>query len=207
MSKFTPPTFLFLELIDSHINYVFHGLRLIFQNDTSKHNIHTTVRGPYRHPIPASTIEKFQDKLGNIPLLIQGTGYFAERNNYVVFLRMHQENLRRIWSKRDYPISVYGFNPHISVYVGNNERLALDILSFLKREDLALFCYDYKLTAYVSKQENLFADSDFIEDVPSSRISDRIMSTSSGGTGFIGRGAIKSDLFERAKVLLKSHKG
>jgi len=150
--------FLFLELQDREICTLLHGLRNLFDGKPSKSNIHITVRGPYVEPLIDKDVKPFQDIVKNDLITISGVGIFNNDDCYVVYLEINSEHLHEIWWKRDYPIGVYGFNPHISLYRGTNKQLAYRIKDFLTAEHLLLQTKLFELTPYVSSQYCLFSD-------------------------------------------------
>ena len=151
-----PPRFLFLELLDPDINGLLYGLRREFGEKTFDTNIHITVRGPYEDSITREEISRCQNIMANDVILIHGIGEFETNNGAVVFIKVHSENLEKIWWKPDYPIKMYGFNPHITLFKGKDLKLAKVIKEFLVKENIKLVCEEFRLTPYASKQNELF---------------------------------------------------
>ena len=150
--------FIFLEILDPEIHALLNGLKKEFGGKPAVTNIHITVRGPYNSSIPPESIEKFEQTLREVPLLIHSAGMFEHTKEYLVYLKIESQNLMKIWWKPDFPVEEYGFNPHIPLYKGNDKRLANCIYDFLKEENIELLCRDFKLTSYVSKQRDFFPD-------------------------------------------------
>lgn len=150
--------FLFLEILDPEVHALINGLRREFGQKESSSNLHITVRGPYTKPIPQKSIERFQRIMSDDILLIHGVGVFKNEDTYVVYIKINSDTLKGIWWKPDYPIKDYGFNPHISLYIGDDKELANAIYEFLRAEDLKLLCREFQLAPYVSKQEQMFED-------------------------------------------------
>lgn len=148
--------FIFLELMDPEINGLLSGLRAAFSDEKAHTNIHITMRGPYRNIIPQDEIKKYQKLLSDEPILIHGIDMFNNSGHHVVYIRVSGERLKKVWWKPDYPTKIYGFNPHISLYVGSDPVLAKKIQYFLRKEDLRLLCRDFRLTPYTSRQTELF---------------------------------------------------
>ncbi len=148
--------FLFLEFLDPEINGLLYGLRTAFSDDKRHTNIHITVRGPYNKKISGEQLKKFSVLLNKDPLLIHGVGMFENDGNYVVYIRVSGKWLGELWWKPDYPIEKYGFNPHISLYIGSDRILAEKIRQFLKKEGLKLLCRDFRITPYTSRQTDMF---------------------------------------------------
>ena len=148
--------FLFLEFLDPDINGLLCGLRAAFSDEERYTNIHITVRGPYNTIISEEKIRTFSKLLSDEPLLIHGIGMFENQGDYVVYIRVRGKRLKRIWWKPDYPSETYGFNPHISLYIGSDHLLAEKIQFFLEKEGLKLLCRDFRLTPFTSRQTEMF---------------------------------------------------
>lgn len=179
--------FLFLELRDSEICTLLHGLRFSFTGRPSQTNIHMTVRGPYAKPLKQVQIEPFRVALSRDVLRISGVGMFENPDGIVVYLNVNSDNLKKIWWKRDYPKGKYGFNPHISLYRGSDKDLAARVYDFLKEENLDLQCCDYELTPYVSNQFCLLSGARRRLDKHFLRL--------------ILKGKVRGDILERAVAL------
>lgn len=151
--------FLFLEVTDPEINCLLNRLRYELTGKTHNTNIHITVRGPLKIRASEDESSKWKRVLKNEPVLIANPGIFRNEGVYVVYLGINSKHLRSIWYKPDFPVKTFGFNPHISMYVGKNEQYAEEILKFLKKERVELITTHYEITAYTSKQEDLFAES------------------------------------------------
>ncbi len=181
--------FLFLEFTDEEIVYLLSSLRKIFTQKQIKTNIHITVRGPYAKTITEGEIKKADHTIKNDVILIAGVGRFSD-SRHTVYLKVRSDNLEKIWDKPDYPKSKYGFNPHITMYDGNNAQLAEGIYKFLENEKLELLCHSFKLTPYVSKQISLFKEND----------------SATKGHHFFelsNRRKVRADILERAHKLVK----
>jgi len=189
--KETTKEFLFLEFLDPEINALLTGLRKEFSEKISHSNIHITVRGPYKKRLTKIQIDKIWRKIKNDIILICDTGLFNNCGFYIVYLKVKSENLRGIWWKPDFQVSKHGFNPHITMYQGNNKELAHKIKKFLGEENIQLLCSQFDLTPYVSKQETLFKKSD------STEMSNKQF------LGLIHLGKIKADILQRAHNLVK----
>ena len=148
--------FLFLEFLDPEINGLLCGLRAAFSDEERYTNIHITVRGPYSKTISREKLKTFSTLPGNEPLLVHGIGMFQNQGNYVVYIRVWSKWLNKLWWKPDYPIEKYGFNPHISLYIGSDRILAEEIENFLKKEDLKLLCRDFRIAPFTSRQTEMF---------------------------------------------------
>ena len=147
-----PKHFLFLEILDRDINALLTRLQEEFGSRLSKTNTHLTVRGPFPDPIPTRDIERFQRAMEGDTLLIAGVGKFDNADAHIVYLKINSANLKSIWFKPDYPIETHGFNPHISLYRGQDSKLAECIHAFLEAQKIELLCHDFRLSTYVTEQ-------------------------------------------------------
>lgn len=148
--------FVFLEIKDIEVLNLLISLRQVFLGKTSNSAIHLTVRGPYEVPPLSSQIRKWQEMLRDEPVVLANTGFFSNRDEYVVYIKISNEYLRQIWYKPDFPVKEYGFNPHITLYKGGDLERAKKIEKFLKSENIELMCYEYELNCYKSKDMKLF---------------------------------------------------
>ena len=153
--------FIFLEILDPDIYAFINGLKSEFGMFHDNTNIHITVRGPYKEPINPEIVNKYFKKIKNDPVIIQNAGIFNNKNEFVVYFKVDSVSLRKIWWKPDYPVSVYGYNPHISVYRGKEKEFSYKIYEFLKNENIILMTYDFRLTTFISKQIDMFSDKDY----------------------------------------------
>lgn len=148
-------SFLFVEILDRPAIHMLNELRAIFRGRTSRSGIHITVRGPYKNPPSAKVVDKLWQQISGERLLLHGIGRFELPEKHIVFLRSHSRAIRRIWWKRDYPILRYGFNPHITLFEGPPDQ-AREVETFLKREQIELFCRRLALTLYQTHPGDLF---------------------------------------------------
>ena len=183
--------FLFLEFLDPAINGLLLRLRHEFTGENPMSSIHVTVRGPYKGRIRESAVRRFQRLLEGEPILIHGIGMFTNPDEFVVYIKVYSERLRRIWWKPDFPKSQYGINPHISLYRGNDKVLAEKIQRFLNAEGLNLVCTDFRLTPYTSKQSELFS----LESLPVEYHFLRLSNVR----------IVKADIIQRAEKLVQTH--
>jgi len=180
--------FMFLEFTDEEIVYLLSSLREIFSQKSSQANVHITVRGPYLKSITDEEIGRAKKIIKHDVFLIAGVGRF-DNFKHTVYLKVRSDNLEKIWDKPDFPKSKYGFNPHITMYDGEDSRLADEIYSFLEKERLELLCQSFKLTPYVSKQIPLFVEDNGVK-----------------GRHFLelsNRKRVRADILERAYKVVK----
>lgn len=150
-----------LEIHDEEISSLISALRRVFTGRKSKSPVHVTVRGPYTSPIDARRLASWMKKIRNDVLLISGAGRFDSRGEHFVYLKVSATgktaNLNRITRKQDFPKSKFGFNPHITVYAGRDEKLADRVYKFLQAERFELLCRDFALGVHaIGPQYDLF---------------------------------------------------
>ena len=187
-------TFLFLEIMDRDINYLLNGIHSAIFKESLKAAPHLTIRGPYRNKVPEDTFEQCRAELTGAVLEISDVGYFSNGSEEVVYFSVKNPGLRRVWWKPDFPISEYGFHPHLSVYRGTDRGLATKVRKFLEREDLKLFCIEFRLVTYVSRQLPLFSE---VLKVPRSLIASGRVEAS-----FLNRLSLVVDRHNRKKIRL-----
>lgn len=190
MSIKKPTTFIYLELLDPEVHAVLNGLKQVFGKSDVSSSIHITVRGPYDHPVKEEALDRFQMMLGHDPILIHGIDLF-ENSEFVVYIKINHNNLKKIWWKPDYPIEEHGFNPHITIYKGRDKLLARKIYTFMKKEELALLCPSYRLSTNISKQSKLFPEHDSSSSQTFKKLS-RLE-------------RVRPDILERARTLIRNH--
>jgi len=158
--------FVFLEIDDREIVSLLFGIREIAMGGKPRAALHITVRGPYDKEIPRRQIEKYQQVLRSNPLLLQGVGSFESGDRHIVFIKVNHPGLRRIWWKPDFPVRTHGFNPHITLYEGEDSSRAKLLTEFLRRERLKLLTWSFRVTLHVSDHRDLFADRPAWHDEP-----------------------------------------
>ena len=172
-----PGAFLYIEILDPEVNVLITSICEILTGIRPKDVIHLTIRGPYEAKIPKSILKKCREVMRSDILKIEGVGRFTNPGEEVVFFKINSPNLRRIWWKRDYPIERYGFNPHITLYRGSDERFANLVAEFLERERIEVICRKYKLATRTRDQGELFRDTPRSEQLSGLQKSGRVSPT------------------------------
>lgn len=110
---------------------------------------HITIRGPYSNKISkrikcraAATLQKIREETKGF--LIEGIGIFHISDTAFVYLQVKGNDLRPIWWKPDFPIGVYGFNPHVTL-VETTPILAQAISNFIKSKDIHFYVSEFEL--------------------------------------------------------------
>lgn len=153
-------SFVFLELLSPEINAFLTELRRVVTGVVRGNRpFHITLRGPYEAEVPPQVLAECRNALSHEVFRIHGVGRFSNKSEEVVYLRIDGPNLRQIWWKPDFPMTIYGFEPHISVYRGNNPVLAKQLEEFLSAEKLDFLCAEHRVTIYRAGQFSFMASA------------------------------------------------
>lgn len=148
--------FLFLVFNDRQVIGVLDFLSSAFGGKGSTTDHHLTIQGPFEDKLTANDVRVAKDRLKDDVIFIGNPDAFFSSDGAVLFLRVHSDNLRKVWNKPDYPIEKFGFNPHVTIYSGPDVERVRRALMFLKKNRLELICRDFDVVPYVSKQVELF---------------------------------------------------
>lgn len=149
------PAFVFLEITDRNLNFLFSAIAQAVYGKGPGQPTHLTIRGPYAGRVPDGVVRHCRSVLAHDVLRIADVGRFRNASEEVVFLRVDSPNLRKIWWKPDYPISKFGFNPHISLYRGEDIALAEALELFFRHEGVELFCAEFRLVSAITRQQEM----------------------------------------------------
>ena len=155
--------FLFLELLDAEINGLLFCIRELASGSAKRTNIHVTLRGPYAGPVPLQVMRRVERSLLKDTLLIANPGVFRNGATYVVYLAVTHRYLQSVSWKRDFPVKDFGFNPHITLYAGENGSRAETLLEFLKEERIELICSEFRVTTYARSSPPLIEEESCIQ--------------------------------------------
>jgi 2'-5' RNA ligase len=102
----------------------------IFAAEKQRRQVHITVRGPYERQLNFEFINSCASIIKGERIKITGVGNFFDFNQNTVFFQCsNNPNLKKIWNKTTYP----NFNPHITVYDGNDTSYAQQIYEKLQQ--------------------------------------------------------------------------
>lgn len=149
--------FILLEILDPAVNAFLWRIRTILGGRKANAPIHLTLRGPYAGERPTAALQSARAALRHDVLKIAGVGRFSNTNDEVVFFRVDSPHLRSVWYKPTFPIERYGFEPHISVYRGQDAALADAVSMFLQEERIELLCAEHQLVWHQSGQLDLLS--------------------------------------------------
>ena len=153
-----PQKFVLLEIVDPEISGFINAIREILSDSKINSSVHITIRGPYgdKDKISQDDVDKWNTLLAKDPLFIEDCDRFVNGDKEIVFLKVHHKNLEKVWWKPLYPQDKYGFNPHITVYEGNDRLFASMVCEFLRGEKISLRCDQFRLISYTLRQNDLF---------------------------------------------------
>lgn len=178
--------FVFLEITDRDLNYLFSGITEVITGQRPKTTAHLTLRGPYSGKVPRKTLQKCREILHHQVLLLEGVGIWHNPREHVVFLGVNNPALRRTWWKPDFPIKDYGFTPHLSLYRGTDSVLASKIETFFRREGMSLNCAEFRVSTHVTKQQMIFK-----KKVP---------------RALVDTGRVRENILDRLQVVVRRHR-
>lgn len=149
--------FLFLEFFDRELNYFINSIEEAVYGKKSNFLPHLTIRGPYKKKFGEAEIHSLYEKIKFDIFEIKSVSYFVNENEVVIYLTVKSTNLRKIWRKKDYPISVHGFSPHITVYKGENKLLANALYKLLNNYNIEFNTNQFRIIEYESKNPQLLS--------------------------------------------------
>ena len=138
------------------------------ENDIKQQSLipHITLRGPYiyKNKVAKKTSMRLNEYIDNVKndkehLIINGVDIFENDKLYIVFLKLDNlNNLKFLARKKDYPISKYGFNPHITLFTTRDKKLAYDIKDKLNTKVMNIKCknIEWNIHELGVKYKNLF---------------------------------------------------
>jgi hypothetical protein len=149
-------SFIVLEIIDPEVNALFSAIWKITMGTTNPKRAHITLRGPYKGRVPISAINTCKKRLQYDAIRLNGIGKFINGDENVVYIQVSSPNIRETWWKPDYPISEFGFEPHISLYRGENKKLADCIYKYLTKEKIDIICAEHRIIVNKVHEYDLF---------------------------------------------------
>lgn len=134
--------FYYVVFIDNErIANIVEGIRL-FADLNQKHRAHITVRGPYETTnYGHSTNEKLNEwnhEIKGLVINVKGTDIFYNENQNTVFFKCDgdkKSELKKIWRKFNFS----GYNPHITIYDGDDAEWSNKILDVLNKYPLDFY--------------------------------------------------------------------
>ena len=112
---------------DDNIRLFINAIRVI-ADENQRTQVHITVRGPYKKRLGIEKEEKFSSIIKGERIYIDSVGnFFKSEQNTVFFKCAENSNLKKIWMKTSYK----DYNPHITIYDGQDKNFAKEIYSIL----------------------------------------------------------------------------
>lgn len=157
---------LLLNIFDEELKTFLSEFYKQFNISEQNLNPHITLRGPFLYKNKVSKniqiqLTKYIDKVKNDKekLIITGVDIFENDGLYIVFLKINDlNNLRLLARKKDYPISKYGFNPHITLFTTKDIKLAYEIKDKLDKSVMNIKCnnVEWSMHELGTRNKNLF---------------------------------------------------
>jgi len=138
------------------------------ENNIEKQSLipHITLRGPfdYKNKVAQKTSKRLNDYIDLVKnnkekLVIDGVDIFENDELYIVYLKIHDlNNLKFLSRKKDYPVSKYGFNPHITLFTTKDKKLAYKIKDKLNKKFMNISCkkVEWNIHELGTKNKSLF---------------------------------------------------
>ncbi|WP_152670038.1 hypothetical protein [Lysobacter capsici] len=148
--------FVFVVFNDPDVVGVIDFLCCVLNEKRSHASPHLTIQGPFNEKVSIDSISAIKRRLKSDVFFIGNPGVFETEQGIVLFLRVNSDNLIKVWDKPDFPLSTYGFNPHITLYEGSDKARAKRALDCLKKNRVELLCREFDVVQYVPKQYDMF---------------------------------------------------
>ena len=117
------------------------AIRLLASPDAKRFS-HVTVRGPYDRALKEPLITDLNSLLKGKSILIDGAGNFFRDGQNTVFFTCRGGGLKDVWEKTEFS----DFNPHVTIYDGNDRELASQIFSIVANYSYSINCGEDKLS-------------------------------------------------------------
>jgi len=126
--------FVFLKVEDKILANLLN-IAIFSLNPTEKWDAHITVAGPFSSERNLPKNREYKRKVS-----VFGPGFFSGSRQSTVFLKVGTFDLRDVWIKPDYP-----FNPHLTLYDGDDTKLAEKLLNRLHSSSMFMKFYVSRL--------------------------------------------------------------
>ena len=115
---------------DENVKLFINAIRVI-ADENQRTQVHITVRGPYKKRLGEEKEKEFSSIIKGEEIQVNSVGNFFESNQNTVFFKCAESlNLKKIWMKTSYK----DYNPHITIYDGNDNIFASKIYSVLNEK-------------------------------------------------------------------------
>lgn len=105
----------------------------ILANKRLTKSAHITIGGPFQVPSSNEVLVRSSKILDNTRIVVGQVGYFLNEKSKVIFLKCSAPDLKKVWNKPSYPIEKYGFNPHLTIYDGEDSFFAKNLFKLLEK--------------------------------------------------------------------------
>ena len=124
------PSFYVVYPSDDTIRLYINAIRVIAE-ENQRSQVHITMRGPYKKQLPKKKLEELSTLIKGEEIFVINVGNFFNSNqNTVFFTCAETDNLRKVWKKTTYT----DFNPHLTIYDGDDNEYAKQLYSILKEQ-------------------------------------------------------------------------
>jgi len=100
-------------------------------NPMEKQRAHVTLRGPTLRHLGDHQLRNYNDILKGSLVSVNGAGSFFSPTQHTVFLKCDSYAFQKVWRKPD-----FGYNPHLTLYDGDDRDVARKFLHFLDKQDI-----------------------------------------------------------------------
>ena len=109
----------------------------LFADENQRTEAHLTVRGPYLKKLSTKDVERFSNIIrGEVIQLSAVDNFFSSNQNTVFYSCERSDHLKAIWKK----ITYSEFNPHITIYDGDDRQFAHELYNTLQNGFIPLKC-------------------------------------------------------------------
>ena len=159
-----------VKILDREISSILNFIKLLCAPN-SKTEVHLSIRGPYKSKLKPNKIAEYNELVKNSRVTITEVGNFFQENQNTVFLKCESETIEKIWKKTTYKKTIYGYNPHLTLYDGKDKDFAYMLYETLHQRSIDISFLASELIFYDTSKNNLSLmlsygiDTQIIEDV------------------------------------------
>jgi len=107
-----------IRVDDKIIDKILYAIRILVKNQIGDviTPAHITVKGPYKIAMAKEDLRIENKKIKLTPIKIKGIDTFEINENLIIHFKCNAPQLLSVWDKPSFPISKFGYNPHITLY-------------------------------------------------------------------------------------------
>lgn len=138
------PSFYVVYPADEIIKLLINAIRVI-ADERQRSQVHITVRGPYAKKLSKDKEDKYSSIIRGEKIHVIGIGsFFSDDQNTVYYKCTRNAKLKKIWMKTSYK----DFNPHMTIYDGEDKDYAMKIYKVL-RQNFVNFSFQIEELAWL----------------------------------------------------------